>query len=391
MTGSESLWGLTPHEIYTQLHGGPGTASIHEAQMASVLIRRNQWERADRIIALSQKIANGWQGEAAEGAYGATQPLANQAVNSSQRLYLAQHILDRQGEAFEYAKNSVVPVPANAPESNIMNDVIPWETDLDAAIKKYQADAQHNIDIFNEYDGQSYDNEIDMPLDYGQVMDTGGEITVIPSGGTRLGGGSGDGEHGLSEPYRPSSADGGGNQPPPGGGGQQQQPLLPGGGGHQPTPAGRSLPEPPESTNPGGWSDTRPPDGSIPGGGPNPGSGQGTGGGVGTGGGAGYGPGFAPGYGAGGGAAGGSTRGERGGLRQGPGGRMGGIPPGEGFAGRGGTGARGAAGVPGMGMGAGRGKGEDDYEHERASYLEEPDPEATFGDDRMTSPPVIGE
>jgi hypothetical protein len=35
-------------------------------------------------------------------------------------------------------------------------------------------------------------------------------------------------------------------------------------------------------------------------------------------------------------------------------------------------------------------KGEDDYEHQTASYLDNPDPEATFGDDRPTAPPVIG-
>jgi hypothetical protein len=40
---------------------------------------------------------------------------------------------------------------------------------------------------------------------------------------------------------------------------------------------------------------------------------------------------------------------------------------------------------------AGRGKGGDDYEHETATYLENPDPDETFGGDQLTAPPVIGE
>jgi hypothetical protein len=45
-------------------------------------------------------------------------------------------------------------------------------------------------------------------------------------------------------------------------------------------------------------------------------------------------------------------------------------------------------GVP---MGGGQGRGEDDYEHSRADYLVEPDPNAIFGTDEQTSKPVIGE
>jgi hypothetical protein len=38
-----------------------------------------------------------------------------------------------------------------------------------------------------------------------------------------------------------------------------------------------------------------------------------------------------------------------------------------------------------------RGEGEEDSEHQRASYLVEGDPDAVFGTDEMTAPPVIGE
>ena len=45
----------------------------------------------------------------------------------------------------------------------------------------------------------------------------------------------------------------------------------------------------------------------------------------------------------------------------------------------------------GGGMGAGHGQGDEDLEHQRPSYLTEPDPEAVFGTDQATAPPVIGE
>jgi hypothetical protein len=43
-------------------------------------------------------------------------------------------------------------------------------------------------------------------------------------------------------------------------------------------------------------------------------------------------------------------------------------------------------GVPG----GRRGEGEEDEEHQRPSFLVEGDPDAVFGTDQMTAPPVIG-
>lgn len=45
----------------------------------------------------------------------------------------------------------------------------------------------------------------------------------------------------------------------------------------------------------------------------------------------------------------------------------------------------------GMGGHGGRGQGEEDGEHDRPSFLVEPDPHDTFGTDQVTAPPVIGE
>jgi hypothetical protein len=57
----------------------------------------------------------------------------------------------------------------------------------------------------------------------------------------------------------------------------------------------------------------------------------------------------------------------------------------------GGAGGRGGGGAFGGAPMGGRGQGEDDDEHQRASFLVEGDPDAVFGTDEMTAPPVIGE
>jgi len=62
-------------------------------------------------------------------------------------------------------------------------------------------------------------------------------------------------------------------------------------------------------------------------------------------------------------------------------------------AGRGGTGGTGRAGAGGMGgMGhGGKGQGGEDDEHQRPTWLIEPDPDEVFGTAERTAPPVIGE
>jgi hypothetical protein len=206
-----------------------------------------------------------------------------------------------------------------------------------------------------------------------------GPNTPLPGPG---GGGGGSGGGGTSPSGDLPGLPGPGQFPTPGQGG--------GGGGGQPAP------------NPG--IGTPLPIGGLPGpsggdfdrgnrgpGGGGRGFGPGTGG-FGGGPGSSYGPGSggAGGYGPGGGQGGGPGSG------RGPG--VGGFGPGGALAaaeggavGRGGpAGARGAGGGM-MPMGGKRGEGDEDGEHQRASYLVEGDPDAVFGTDEMTAPPVIGE
>lgn len=372
MTNWSDVGALNPHQIYLQLTNGPGAASIHEAQDAANRIHASHFERGQRIAQLADKIAAGWQGTAALAAYGAAQPLASHALARLDTLHTAQDLLGRDAESFQRARNDVRPVPPNPPESNILNDLTPWQTDLDKEIKQYQEDAQHNIAIFDAYDGASLYNETNMPQEYGILDGFDAEITVIPppsspapehDPGTGESSRSGEaiGERGSSETDTP----------------------LPGGTGVVGPVPGNAATSPHQGTGPGGWTTTAaPPSTSAQS--PLPNQGTASGPGLGPVGGVG-------GFVAGGGGPGPVSRdgGQKPGSRQGVGGRMG--VPGESAGRSGGAGARGSGPVPGVGGVVGRGKGGDDYEHETATYLENPDPDETFGGDQLTAPPVIGE
>jgi hypothetical protein len=208
----------------------------------------------------------------------------------------------------------------------------------------------------------------------------------IPGGGTPVPGSPG----GTAGPDGVGS--GAGNGPGASGGpttGTGTQGFTPGnrpGGFGNPGGSGNNPGSNPGGNNPGfGSGDNGFGTGFIPGGGPGFGGG-GSGGGSGSGSNAGGGrSGFGSGSGAG--------AGGRGGLGAGAGAGVGGFGAEQAGGARGGgaPGARGAAGMGGMGgMGAGRGQGGEDDEHQRPSYLVEPDPDSVFGTDEMTAPPVIG-
>lgn len=394
MSGRDDVpfWGLTPQQIYEQLRGGPGSGKLADAGRAASQEWHREEERANEIRALAVDMETGWDGQASDAAHGAAGPLAESALQGAGQLHTSEQLLNQQSEVFHAAANSVVPVPDKPPESNILNDMIPWETDLDRHIREYQASAQHNIEVFRNYDTTSLDHEAPLAREYSTVTHSGGDISVrgpgdtidrddyrrsgggdpgnysAPSGGDSGGSGTSDGASGGSPVDRSQTSGAAGSStqtsqvsPSATPGSGLQSVVLPG------SPAG------PTTGSPGGGlTGAGPVVGATPtgfGGGVG-GRGGGAGSGGGRGGVAGGGPGVrggAPGAGAGASAA--EQPAQRGGL----------------------AGARGAAGMGGAPMGAaGRSKDGEDSEHQR-KVLIEPDPEATFGTDELTAPQVIGD
>lgn len=428
--GSRSL---DPHQIHQQLTSGPGTGPLQEGQQAANSLKGTFRDRVQQMEDLAKKMDQSWQGDSAEAAKVGARPLKDWLLDSEYKLDDSDRAMGWQAEAFTSAASKVQPVPAKPPESNILNDLVPGETDTDRAIKDYNTKAQANVDAFNAYYEATTANSRTIPQ-YTTLEGEVGEVEVDENagkGGPDDGSGSGTGPAPAGMPGGTSgsgpgpagstgfSAPGGGSYTPAASGGAES---VSGSGGY--TSPGTSGGTDGSTHRPGQWDDGTsasgwaPPKTNVPdldGGGSafGPGGGSGFGGSGagfgGAGGGAGAvgavgavgGYGAAGGYGAGGyGAAGGAGA-------PGAGASTGAANPaagpgsgaGSGAAGRtamGGAaaagGARGMGGMPmGAAGGAGRGgQGSEDEEHE-TKYLLKEDGDSLFGSDEMTAPPVIGE
>ncbi|GAB1513445.1 hypothetical protein [Actinophytocola sp. KF-1] len=400
--------GMTPHEIYQALTTGPGSDKLDNAQAAAKILWEDEAERADLIRRQGELIRSAWQGSASDGAFGAAQPLAASALNRVDELARAEDLLDRQSGSFNRAKNDVRPVPEAPPSIDLTDPAVVF-TDYEKEIVAYQADADHNIDVFRGYDDASNYNETNIPERYSSVAAAGSAISVVaddtPPEDTddhiearereqqpRPGGESGP-YGGYAGPY---GGPGPGASPvsgPPPVSGPVPDPSLP----QQTTPSTYV----PPSTNPPGWL---PPDPHQPAPGPSqpgyvpglPVSGV-TSGSPGPSGRGGYGPGsgYGPrgGYGPGSpGGSGGPGPGGRGPVL-GPGPAAGALAAEEAAARRAAAAAaRGGAhgAMTGAPVGTGRGKGDEDEEHQR-KVLIEADGEDLFGSDVLTAPQVIGD
>ncbi|WP_037308350.1 PPE domain-containing protein [Amycolatopsis orientalis] len=417
---------LTAAQIYEQVTGGEGTGSLSEAQVRAYNLTKRHHERAQRLTALTQKTMAGWQGESSRAAADATKPVVEAALDDAMHLAVAQAAITSQMDAFGTAKNSVKPVPPQqpAPTAEDVVGILEGNGGYWDKVKSYQADSQHNIDTFSVYHSASTSNGDELPAQYAQLTDPGGTVTLDDgSSGKPAAKGFGDGsdgrDRGIGEPYRGPGT----GEPVPGGpgtggpnvGGPQpeQGGPRPGQSGPQPVQPGTHLPQPDDGTRANSYTPPQvnpvvPPAANAdfgPTGKPintfnQPGTlppgytpfGPGTGGTPGSPGGrTAGGPGSPGGYRSG-------VPGGPGGTGQpGPGGRSGTGAPGQPMGGRGTAGSAGAAGRGGangmpMAPGAARGKGEEDKEKKAPAYLQNPDPDETFGGYiEKPMPPVIGE
>lgn len=413
---------IDAYQIWAQITSGPGTGSIDDGQHAASTLKGSYDQRVRTIEDLSRDMDAAWQGSAGDAANSGAHPLKVWMEDSRDKLKDSDKYLGEQRGAFTTVHSKVEPVPEKPPESGFLNDVAPWETDTDRAIKDYNTKAQANVDAFNAYFQASNDNAGGMPT-YSEVDGEFGKVEVSDDG-------SGDDDD-ADRPGGPGDRNGySPGQIPGGGGGGYQPGTIPGGGGYTPgrVPGGGGggygIPDGGGYDIPGGGGDNRPgahvpgaggyPLGQIPewddstsASGYKPGSipaadlSRGGGGGgftPGVAGSIGGGGGFGPG---GTGSVGGFGPGGSGGFGPGsgsvtPGAGSGTGAGGQGGAGRGGAvgggaGARGMGGMGGMMGGGGRGgQGGGDEEHQN-KFLVEEDPNSLFGSDELTAPPVIGE
>ncbi len=336
-------------------------------------------------------------------------------------------------DAFGTAKNSVKAV-APAPPQITARDILHIFTGEGAGsyatkVAGWQADSQANIEAFGAYHSASTTNGVQMPAQYAQLADSGAPVSMTAprdSTPSKTAGPTDTGEWARNpkQPVVPSQQNRQTVQPGQRPGQDQYtnqtqnqfhnqvhqpgtdnthansyvpKPVMPPAaaqGGYQFGPTGQPVSNLGDdySFGPGGGGYTggfgndgygsntgyRPRTGTAPGTGTTPGTGRGTVPGTGPGTPGPRGTGTNPGTG-----------------QRGPGANTGARLPDERLNSgptRGATGARGANGIPmGGAMGGGRGK-EEDREKKKAPYLQNPDPDETFGGFiEKPMPPVIGE
>lgn len=405
-------------QIYDNFRNGD-TAGLRGAATQVQQLSAAYLERAQGIRDLQNRMAKSWTGSAADAAKAGAGPLELAFHDTADPLDMTTASVDMQAGSFEDSSHSVVEVPPKPDKPN------PWTTGLKAAIpiagpfmaagdeksyqdslNRYNTANETNVRVMDQYNGVTTTTKSVLPTGYGTLESDGAAIRlkptaspghVVPPGtGKPAGGGSGQGTvpadssvvagGGDSGSHTVTSSVHGGGHPGTTGGGTTG--ITGGGGG---------------TTGGGGTGDTTTSQGTKtgpalfpPGAPPSLGLDEGSGRQSGP---AAFVPGGPSGQnpsgadnpeGAAGGRGGAGTSAERGaGSRSGVG-SMGSAAAQEAAAARAAQGRAGASGGP-MGAGGRRGEGDEDGEHQRPDYLIEADPDAIFGTDQRTSPPVIGE
>jgi len=400
--------GMDGQQIYDNFQEGEGGKGLTGASDIVRGMSHKYEKRAESITQLTVRMEQAWEGPAGGVARRGAGPIAVEHGYAAPAINDASVTLKDQVSAFSDTKRVVEKPPPEPKEPSGLENFVSLGgagRSYDQKKAEYDATNQTNVSAMGVYEDMSSTNSSRMPLTYGSLTSDSADVGV---------------EQRTPPPIGPPPI---GKYPPPGGGGNGSG-NTGGTTGSQGT--GGSQQYPPPGSNTGGGNDTtlpsqnnpprQPPyDPTLPPGGRPPGRGGqqdvpvgpmgpggygqngGQGGGPGGRGGSGFGPRGTGGFGPGGSGGAGSGPGGRGGGGFGPGG-AGAAAAAEGGPARGGIGgAPGAAGGGGRGGGGmggagGRGQnGDEDENHERPSFLVEPDPHETFGTDQVTAPPVIGE
>ncbi len=426
--------GANPASIYQWFRGrqAPGTPSYEEAANTLQSMQSSLQDYAAKLSQAQQALSAGWTGSAADAAQQSFAPLNQSAQQLATHATDMDTHLTAQISQFNETKSKLVDVPSTPPSGPGLGDFVsmlsPATVPLgvvgiasaDTSVSDYQSNAHANQQAYSGYQGPTNSQAAALPQGSTATAPPASvdqSVTAPPTATpVHLNGGapSARGSYGSVRGSRYSGGYQGGNgmTTSPG-----ANPTIPQVGANSPTNLdpgttnvqGYTPPSsltPPTVTNPSGPNPSGPSPNSGGSGGYSPtggvGSTFGAGGSSGGGGyvggfglagesGGGYGGsaaygGSGGGYGSSGGGAGSTGSGSRSGV-----GAVGAEEEEEGGGfGSAAAGANGAVGAPGMAGNGRGGKGEGDSEHKAAAYLQENNPEAIFGTDEKTVPPVIG-
>ncbi|OLR89788.1 hypothetical protein [Actinokineospora bangkokensis] len=425
---------MSGSQIYANFRAGSTEANLRALEDLRAVVDEYEAHAAE-VRRMTSSMEGGWSGEAAGAAQRGAAPLAVEHEVSGPDIRQAGYAVEAQAAMFRVTGATVVPVPSKPQEPGWLSSVL---TDADETYER-QLGAYDEANAINAAAMERYEETTraylaELPVTYGTLRPDEASIAVVPLppaqarefGGEVDPGGSGGGDSTRTAGYAPPPVTSGHDVQV--GGGQPAPPPAPAPGNGGTAPSGvtspvvappsaggapRPVPGPPNAFD-GGHPPLGPGDRA-----PAPSDGRGVTRGTSGDGRSSTGRG-APlasldeharrgaaadpeGRGAprGAHAGGEEARGSRGalderGARAGQGGMAGADAEGR-AANRGGlgvpgSGERGRAGGPGGAVGSGAGAGrEEDHEHSRPDYLVIDDPDAVFGNDIPTAPPVIGE
>lgn len=417
--------GFSGAQIYSQMHGGPGTTSADVAAKAATALGREYGGIEARLKRVGETLGEAWTGASANAAQAAANPINQAMIQMQDALRQADRSISNQVHQFTLNKGQLKNMPATKPDTNLWDDATPWDTDTEDKVNSYNAEETHNRNVYKEFQSASNTNRGELPKEFPGVMTDSLVVEITDTGGDN---GDDKTTNNNTTTTRSSSTSSTSSTSTP----QSTTGTgwtVPTTNGDQTTTSSSDNTNTSNTGKPAGDNLTgKPPVGSVidrpnntglppvgvpvrpntggPGGPGGPGRGGPGGGGPGRGGVGGPGAGGAGKFGGGaggagkfggGGLGGGGTSGTAGTAAQQPGGKagvFGGM--GETAAGtRGGAagtaGRAGAAGMGGMGGQAQKGQGEDDLEHKSADYLvTEENTNEIIGDMPMVAPPTIG-
>jgi hypothetical protein len=352
-------------------------------------------EAAENLMVAVFGSESGWTGAAANAMRAQLTKVAEWSQKTGDSFHKASQAFVKQGESVGAAKTAM-PEPVDYDPGQMIKDAATSGNPLKLAFLPFQMHKQ--AEASKEAHAQAAEvvakRDAELALAAQSIPPFEAPPALNGDGGKKPGP-DGPEVPGGSHVPGGSSVNGPGNVPGAGHIGGPGGPGAPGGAGgpnagagvngpngddQNQTPPSISVPSLPlgSGTGTSGYSPTPPPNtfqGTTAGPG---GSGPGGGGGFGNSFGGGFGPGATPGA---------RPPGGFGPTGQGAG--TGGTPGAGSGLGAGKAGGKGAGGMGAGGAGH-KGEGGEDGEHQRPAYLVEPDPDAMFGTDQMTAPPVIG-
>jgi hypothetical protein len=357
-------------------------------------------EAAESLMVAVFGSESGWTGQAANAMRAQLTKVAEWSQKTGDGYQKASQAFEQQGEAVGTAKTAM-PEPVDYDPGKMIKDAATSGNPLKLAMLPFQMHKQ--AEASKEAHAQAAevvakrDEELALaahsipPFEAPPALNEEGGKKPGPDGpevpgGSRVPGGStvnGPGNvPGPGHVGGPGHAGGPGGPGTPGGPNGGAAGNGPGSDDQNQTPPNISVPSLPigSGTGTSGYAPTPPPNAFQATTGP------GGGGPVAAGGGGGFGNSFGGGFGPG------ATSGARPPAGFGPTGQGAGAGAGPGSLGGAGKAGAGGKGAGGMGSGGAghKGEGGEDGEHQRPAYLVEPDPDAMFGTDQMTAPPVIG-